>query len=58
MCRQLEIRPSQGELNRSIAREVDALRERFGSASAVKRARELQLLHEIFRKVGVNPRKL
>ena len=58
VCRQPEIRPSQGELNRSIAREVDALRERFESAAAVQRARELQLLHEIFRQVGVNPRKL
>ena len=58
MCRQLEIGPSPGELNRSIAREVDTVRERFENASALKRARELQLLHEIFRKVGVNPHKL
>ncbi len=55
--RGLHIAPASPELRAAIDREIQAVRERFGDAAAVRSCPEVAAFGRLHRQVGVKPRK-
>jgi DNA/RNA-binding domain of Phe-tRNA-synthetase-like protein len=57
LLRGVRVAAAVPELRAQIAKEVEAIRARFGGPQAVRSLPEVTAFHELLRKVGVNPRK-
>ncbi|HMC63858.1 MAG TPA: phenylalanine--tRNA ligase beta subunit-related protein [Gemmataceae bacterium] len=55
--RGVEVRAAAPELRADIAREVEAIRQRFANPADIRLLPEVVAFQEILRKVGVNPRR-
>ena len=58
LFREVSIRPSPPDFPERVRRVAEDLRSRFPTPRSVRESAPMVELHSIFRKVGVNPRKL